>query len=204
MKPEHAEPLFDDDAGFRQAFAKRLGGTPPSEANLRADWIPSPVGPLLAIADATHLRLLEFFERGLLPTELIKLQRAADSGIAFGRTGPTRQLAAELKAFFAGRSARFETPCAPVGTPFEMRAWDALHAIPAGETRSYGEQAAALDQPTATRAVARANGANPIAIVTPCHRIIGADGSLTGYGGGLWRKRWLLDHERQAFGYGLI
>ena len=204
MRREQPAPLFEDDAGFRYALAQLLGGEPAPEADLKADWLESPVGPLLAIADATHLRLLEFFERDILPTELNKLRQASGSAIALGRPLPIRQLAEELDGYFAGRSARFDTPCAPVGTAFERRAWDALLAIPAGEARSYGEQAKALGQPTATRAVARANGANPIAIVIPCHRIIGADGSLTGYGGGRWRKRWLLDHERQAFGYGLI
>ncbi|OLF77896.1 hypothetical protein AWH62_04280 [Maricaulis sp. W15] len=204
MKPEHPEPLFDDDAGFRQAFTQLLGGEPAPEAALKADWVDSPVGPLLAIADNDHLRLLEFFDRGILPTELGKLKADADSDISLGRTGPIDRLADELRAYFNGQSATFKTPLAPVGTRFEQRAWDALLKVPAGETRSYGDQAVALDQPTATRAVARANGANPIAILIPCHRIIGANGSLTGYGGGLWRKRWLLDHERRAFGHVLI
>jgi len=197
-------PLFDDAAGFRQALSCLIGSEPVAEAGLQAHWIPTPVGPLLAIADATHLRLLEFFDRGLLPAELIKLRTKTGSGIALGSPPPTRTLSTELRSYFLGRSASFTAPLAPVGTLFEQRAWKALLDVPAGETRSYGEQARALDQPTATRAVARANGANPIALVIPCHRIIGADGSLTGYGGGLWRKRWLLDHERVAFGNVLI
>jgi len=197
-------PLFDDDAGFRKALTCLIGGEPAAEAELQAHWIATPVGPLLAIADATRLRLLEFFDRGILPAELIKLRTKTGSAISLGSPPPTDLLSTELHAYFLGRSASFTTPLAPVGTLFEQRAWKALLDVPAAETRSYGEQARALDQPTATRAVARANGANPIALVIPCHRIIGADGSLTGYGGGLWRKRWLLDHERRAFGHVLI
>jgi O-6-methylguanine DNA methyltransferase len=87
-------------------------------------------------------------------------------------------------------------PLAPAGTDFQQRVWQVLRTIPFASTRSYAEQAIAIGQPTATRAVARANGDNPIAIIVPCHRVIGANGKLTGYGGGLWRKQWLLDHER--------
>ncbi|WP_323761068.1 methylated-DNA--[protein]-cysteine S-methyltransferase [Maricaulis sp.] len=204
MTDEIPAPLFDDDPGFHQALHCLLGEKTVAEAALQAHWIATPVGPLLAVADATHLRLLEFFDRGILPAELHKLQASAGSGIALGCPAPIHALTAELQAYFQGRSASFTTPLAPVGTRFEQRAWKALLDVPAGETRSYGEQARALGQPTATRAVARANGANPIALVIPCHRIIGADGSLTGYGGGLWRKRWLIDHERRAFGHVLI
>jgi AraC family transcriptional regulator, regulatory protein of adaptative response / methylated-DNA-[protein]-cysteine methyltransferase len=89
-------------------------------------------------------------------------------------------------------------PVAQAGSPFEAAAWAALRRIPAGETRSYGDLARALGRPTAARAVARANGANQVALVVPCHRVIGADGSLTGYGGKLWRKQWLLEHEHRA------
>lgn len=100
-----------------------------------------------------------------------------------------------LGGYFRGESADFPIRLAPVGTSFQQRVWEALRAIPAGETRSYTALAETLGQPTATRAVAQANGANPLAIIVPCHRVIGVDGSLTGYGGGLWRKQWLLRHE---------
>ncbi len=204
MISEHPEPLFDDDAGFRQTLTTLIGGEPATGSVLLADWIATPLGPLLVIADRSKVRVLEFFERGILPTEIDKLRAETGADISLGCPPPTHGLRSELRAYFEGRSARFRTPLAPVGTAFEQRAWTALRDVPAGETRSYGEQARALGRPTATRAVARANGANPIAIVVPCHRIIGADGSLTGYGGGLWRKRWLLDHERRAFGNVLI
>jgi AraC family transcriptional regulator of adaptative response/methylated-DNA-[protein]-cysteine methyltransferase len=107
------------------------------------------------------------------------------------------QIESELAAYFAGDGARFQTPTAQTGSDFTRQVWSGLRAIPCGETRSYGQLARDLGKPSASRAVARANGANQIAIVFPCHRVIGADGSLTGYGGGRWRKRWLLDHERR-------
>ncbi len=103
--------------------------------------------------------------------------------------------AAQLAEYFAGARRAFELPLAPPGTAFQRLAWDALLAIPYGQTRSYGEQARAIGRPHASRAVGAANGANPIAIIIPCHRVIGASGQLTGYGGGLPTKRWLLAHE---------
>jgi len=103
--------------------------------------------------------------------------------------------AAQLREYFAGTLRRFDLPLAPRGTGFQELVWRALTAIPFGETRSYGELARAIGRPAASRAVGAANGANPIAIIVPCHRVIGANGTLTGYGGGLPAKKWLLDHE---------
>lgn len=105
---------------------------------------------------------------------------------------------AQLQAYFAGQLRDFELPLAAEGTQFQQRVWRALCDIPYGETLSYGDLARRIGQPTAARAVGLANGQNPIAIVVPCHRVIGANGSLTGYGGGLERKRWLLAHERKG------
>ena len=105
---------------------------------------------------------------------------------------------AQLQAYFAGELRDFELPLAAEGTPFQQRVWRALCDIPYGETISYGELARRIGQPTASRAVGLANGQNPISIVVPCHRVIGANGSLTGYGGGLARKRWLLAHESKG------
>ena len=106
----------------------------------------------------------------------------------------------QLHEFFAGTRTEFSLPLAPNGTSFEKEVWNELTAIPFGRTCSYLDIANRLNNPGAIRAVGRANGANPIAIVIPCHRVIGSDGSLTGYGGGLWRKRWLLDHEARTVG----
>lgn len=191
---------FDSPAAFRAAFARLLGLAPGAlrkEARLRASWIESPLGPLLIVADDTHLHLLEFTDRKALPRELARLSAAVRGDLGLGRSAITAAAEAQLGAYFDGRSARFDLPLALHGTPFTRRVWHALQDIPAGETRSYGALAAAIGQPSASRAVARANGANQIAIVIPCHRIIGADGSLTGYGGGLWRKESLLTLERR-------
>jgi AraC family transcriptional regulator of adaptative response/methylated-DNA-[protein]-cysteine methyltransferase len=152
---------------------------------------------MIGVADQTHLHLLEFADRKALPAELKRLVKATPTGIGLGRTAPLAQAKSELEAFFEGRSADFKTPMAPAGTPFTKSVWDALQLIPAGQTRSYSDLARDLGKPDSTRAVARANGANQIAVLIPCHRVLGADGSLTGYGGGLWRKRKLIDLERQ-------
>lgn len=101
----------------------------------------------------------------------------------------------QLEAYFNGDLKDFNLPLAPEGTPFQLRVWDALQSIPHGRTTSYGELALKLGDIKTTRAVGTANGSNPIAVIIPCHRVIGADGSLTGYAGGLWRKQWLLKHE---------
>lgn len=107
-------------------------------------------------------------------------------------------VAEQLQAYFAGQLTRFDLELATGGTQFQRRVWDALRSIPYGETTTYGELAVELGDPRAVRAVGTANGCNPISIVIPCHRVIGSDGSLTGYGGGLPRKQWLLSHERQT------
>jgi methylated-DNA-[protein]-cysteine S-methyltransferase len=106
--------------------------------------------------------------------------------------------AAQLREYFAGTRTTFDLPLAPEGTPFQKLVWDQLLEIPYGVTRSYGEVARAIGRPAASRAVGAANGKNPIAIIIPCHRVIGADGTLTGYGGGMPTKQWLLEHEQRG------
>ena len=113
---------------------------------------------------------------------------------------PFGELIAQLDEYFAGRATAFDIPLSTAGTEFQCRVWAALREIPHGETISYGELASRLGMPGASRAVGLANGRNPIAIVIPCHRVIGADGRLTGYGGGLERKAWLLRHEAAVSG----
>jgi methylated-DNA-[protein]-cysteine S-methyltransferase len=107
------------------------------------------------------------------------------------------RVAAQLREYFAGERREFDVELAAKGTPFQQRVWDSLMAIPYGELRSYGDVAKAIGRPAASRAVGAANGRNPIAIIVPCHRVIGASGNLTGYGGGLPTKKWLLEHERR-------
>ena len=197
------EASFDSASAFRAAFARLLGCTPAAltrDGALRATWIATPLGDMIAVASRSHLHLLEFLDRKALPAELKALQTDARETIGVGTFPPAEQAAEELAQYFAAQSARFDTPLAPAGSRFARQVWDALREIPAGETRSYGEIARRIGLPTATRAVARANGANRIALMIPCHRVIGADGSLTGYGGGLWRKQRLIEIERQLRG----
>ncbi|MEM1090586.1 MAG: trifunctional transcriptional activator/DNA repair protein Ada/methylated-DNA--[protein]-cysteine S-methyltransferase [Pseudomonadota bacterium] len=193
---------FDSASGFRQAIA-RLTGQPPSSLSkvhkLCCGWVETPLGPMIAVADEKALHLLEFHDRKGLPGELKRLQ-AHRGPLGIAPNPLIDQISAELKDYFSGAITPFQTPCGTSGSPpasaFTRSVWDALRAIPAGETRSYGALARQLGRPGSSRAVARANGANTLSIVVPCHRVIGADGSLTGYGGGLWRKQWLLEHER--------
>ena len=146
----------------------------------------SPIGPLLLSATNAGLRAIEFARNGrpASPAAGWREDRAA-------MAEPLRQLA----AYFAGELQRFDLPLAPRGTPFQQEAWRVLREIPFGETITYGEQARRLGDPNKSRAVGAANGKNPIPIVVPCHRVVGANGQLTGFGGGLETKAWLLDHE---------
>jgi AraC family transcriptional regulator of adaptative response/methylated-DNA-[protein]-cysteine methyltransferase len=191
---------FDSGSGFRSAVKRMLNAAPADLRGrevLRADWIESPLGPMIAVSDSTCLHLLEYLDRKALARELKTLQTATGSAVAFGRFEPIDQAEKQLNRYFAGETMRFDLALSRHGTNFERQVWKALCDIPAGQIRSYGQIAEAINHPTASRAVARANGANRLAILIPCHRVIGADGSLTGYGGGIWRKRWLIEHERQ-------
>lgn len=194
------EASFESASAFRVAFARLLGRAPaelrPSRM-LRATWIPTPLGDMIAVSSHLHLHLLEFIDRKGLPAELKRLETISREGIGIGTTPPSEQAAAELADYFAARADHFQTPLALAGSAFTKQVWSALREIPVGETRSYADIARLIGHPSATRAVARANGANQIAIMIPCHRVIGADGSLTGYGGGLWRKQRLIEIERQ-------
>jgi O-6-methylguanine DNA methyltransferase len=155
---------------------------------LAAEEIDTPIGPLTAVVDERgRLVSLEFSGRSRV------LASAGEPGPR-ARAGLTR-VAAELHAYFAGKRRKFTFPLAPRGTPFQRKVWDELLRIPYGATVSYRELAARVGNPSAQRAVARANATNPIAVVVPCHRVIGADGTLTGYGGGLDKKRRLLELE---------
>lgn len=191
---------FSSSSAFRSAFAKLVGLAPSRLAKdglLRADWINTPLGDVVAVSDKSHLHLLEFADRKALSSELKRLMNFASGSVGFGRYSPTDQIEEELGRFFNAENEQFGTPLALHGSDFTKTVWRALREIPAGETKSYSDLAAEIGRPTATRAVARANGANQIAIVIPCHRVIGADGSLTGYGGGLWRKQKLIEIEQK-------
>ena len=155
----------------------------------------SPVGPLILAANSRAVCLLHFTEREHLAAELARartISGAADSTAS----DVLALLRTELLAYFAGSLRQFSVPVAPAGSSFQQQVWTALCEIPYGQTRSYLDIARRVGDTGATRAVGAANGANPIAIVVPCHRVINANGELGGYGGGLWRKRLLLDLEK--------
>lgn len=165
------------------------------------DVIDTPIGRLFVGGSARGIHRVDFIDddretRGeagrvaLLERESGEPATRDDEATTFATS--------QLVEYFAGDRTEFDLPLAPVGTDFQLRVWTALLDVPYGETVSYGEIAEAVGKPTASRAVGAANGQNPISIIAPCHRIIGANGSLTGYGGGLERKAWLLNLEAQA------
>jgi O-6-methylguanine DNA methyltransferase len=166
-------------------------------------YIGTPLGPMRAVANDERLLLLDFVDRDKPTDPAARFDNAMGQGMpvdaAVGAMDHPilAETARQLAEYFAGNRTDFALPLAPQGTVFEQQAWAYLQSIPFGQTRSYGQQATGVNAPKASRAVGRANGRNGIAIVIPCHRVIGASGSLTGYGGGLDRKRWLLDHERR-------
>lgn len=188
---------YESLSGFGEAI-KKLIGEPPSGAertNVVLRRIASPLGTLIAGASPEGICLLEFHDRRRLETQLKTLQRRLRAVFSPGAHPHLELLEEELGDYFAGARQRFSVPLVAPGTPFQEQVWGALREIPAGETRSYAELAQALGRPSAVRAVANANGQNRIAILIPCHRVIGQDGQLRGYGGGLWRKRRLLELE---------
>ncbi|MBA4117547.1 MAG: bifunctional transcriptional activator/DNA repair enzyme protein Ada [Candidatus Puniceispirillum sp.] len=190
---------YDSASGFREAFAKTMGA-PPTQAKaqlavLKASWIDTPLGPMMAVADETGLFLLSFANSTLLERQIEYLRSQNSAVVLPGTNAVLEKVEAELTAYFAGTLHVFETPLHLGGTPFQVRAWEALMAIPYGQARSYKEQAACIQEGSATRAVAAANAANLLAIVIPCHRVINSSGETGGYAGGVVREKWLLAHE---------
>ncbi len=192
---------YDSGSGFRDAFAKIMGAAPGKitqhPAIFKTSWIDTPLGPMLAIADEHALYLLEFVDRRGLEREVARLRNKTKAAIIPGTTPPITSIEQELKEYFNGQLKHFVTPVHHLGSDFQKRVWHELTLIPYGETRSYSKQAEIIGKPTAFRAVANANGANQLAIIIPCHRIINLNGELGGYAGGLNRKKWLLDHEHR-------
>jgi AraC family transcriptional regulator of adaptative response/methylated-DNA-[protein]-cysteine methyltransferase len=195
---------FESESGFREAFTKIFGEPPTrlgrakTSAPLLAERIDTPLGPMIAVADDEGLRLLEFIDRRATERELSVLRKRLRTNVVPGKHRDLEAVRSQLADYFSGKNLKFDLPLAPVGSSFQLRAWKILQSIPVGETRSYSWMAKRLGDENARRAVGRANGTNMICIIIPCHRVIRADGTLCGYGGGLWRKKWLLDHERRA------
>lgn len=159
--------------------------------------IDTPFGEMLAGSTTKGICLLEFTDTNRVEMQLPRLEKNFSAEITEGESTFFSQLIEELEAYFTGELQRFSTPLDTKGTKFQMLAWDALLKIPYGETRSYLQQAIAINKPKAFRAVASANRNNRISIIIPCHRVIAKDGGLAGYGGGLDRKEFLINFERE-------
>ncbi|MBY4593941.1 methylated-DNA--[protein]-cysteine S-methyltransferase [Ottowia caeni] len=166
--------------------------------NLILHTYPTPVGEMIAAFSPRGLRLLEFMGQPRVDREMAQVVAAAGESGQEGCNAQTEQLGLELAEYFAGKTRDFNVPLDLLGTPFQQRVWQALLEIPYGETWTYGRQAHHIGRPTASRAVAAANGQNKVSIIVPCHRVIGSNGQLTGYGGGLPRKQFLLELERSS------
>ena len=191
---------YESLSGFQHSFKKAINHPPLHSKKLpqlTATRISTPLGPMLAIATEEGICLLEFTDRRMLETELKQLHKIYMTSILPGTSQYFGMVEEQLNQYFDGKRKIFDLPLVAPGTPFQQQIWNQLQAIPYGTTRSYKEQAVAIGNPNAVRAVAKANGYNRLCILIPCHRVIGNDGHLTGYGGGIWRKQWLLDHERK-------
>ncbi|MFO0972572.1 MAG: methylated-DNA--[protein]-cysteine S-methyltransferase [Phycisphaerae bacterium] len=190
---------YQSPSGFSAAVSRLVGRRPARHAvALATQLLDSPLGPLLAAFRENRLAALEFVAGRVMKTFLAELGARFDAAVVPG-TGPHfDRLRIQMGEYFTGQRTRFNLTLAETGTPFQRRVWNALCEIPYGQTRSYRDIARRVGSPAAVRAVGQANGRNPIAIVVPCHRVVNADGSLGGYGGEPWRKRFLLDLEQST------
>ena len=189
---------YESHSGFREAFTRTFGRSPGrtrEAGRVVTTFIDSPLGRLLAAATDEGVCLLEYTDRRMLERNLKSMQRQLGLSVVPGNHRWLSLLKDELQAYFSSTLTKFSVPLSIRGTPFQEKVWHELRKIPHGTTISYEALAHRIGQPTAVRAVANANGQNRICILIPCHRVIGKNGTLTGYGGGLWRKKLLLDLE---------
>ena len=189
-RAESLRPLL---RAARQTRARRSGS-----AAIVVRMLPTPLGPMLAGATDDGVCLLEFTDRPMLPTQLAVLERRLGRPVVAGRHTLLDELARQLDGYFGGRREAFDLPMVHPGTPFQQRVWEVLRSIPSGATLTYEELARAAARPGAQRAAGTANGANRLAILVPCHRVIRKTGETGNYGGGRWRKAWLLGHEARV------
>lgn len=189
---------YESASGFNDAFSKIMGN-PIKKMNtkpLMASFISTPIGRMLCLTDEDYLYLLEFEDRRGLELEIEKLRNKYNFRIIYGRTAISQKVEQQLNEYFAGTRTTFSIPLFYDGSEFQRKVWSELELIPSGSTRSYQALAIRLGDRNKVRAVGRANGMNKIAIIIPCHRVIGQDGKLTGYAGGLARKQYLLNLEQ--------
>ena len=191
---------YESLSGFTDSFKKQTGFTPTESRNRRViatTRIPTPLGPMVACAVQEGICLLEFADRPMLETQLKRIEYRLNGKTMPGLNPNFEKLSDELMQYFEGKRRAFTVPLVLNGSTFQQKVWNALLQIPYGATSTYQQQARLLGNRKAVRAMAKANGDNRIAIIVPCHRVIGSHGKLTGYGGGLWRKKFLLDLERR-------
>ena len=194
---------YDSHSGFRDAFVRTFGEAPGRSRDadcVVVSWAESPLGPLVIGATDRGVCLCEFTDRRMLETQFTTVRNRFDCAIVPGEHAHLTQLKKELSDYFAANLTKFSVPLVYPGTPFQKKVWNGLLAIPYGKTISYAELAVRVGSPGAQRAVGHANGQNRIGIVIPCHRVVNKGGKLGGYGGGLWRKQFLLDLERKVAG----
>jgi AraC family transcriptional regulator of adaptative response/methylated-DNA-[protein]-cysteine methyltransferase len=192
------EAGWDSLSGFQEAFRRYFGDSPThldGATVIKVHRTTTPLGPMLVGATDEALCLLEFVDRRMLPAQIERIRKKLKGVFVPGTNAVIDETARQIQQYFCGERTDFDLPLELCGTDFQREVWHALDEIEYGGTRSYADVARALGRDAAMRAVGRANGMNALAIVIPCHRVVGADGKLTGYGGGLWRKKRLLDLE---------
>lgn len=190
---------FESLSGFNESFKNIFGVSPTrskSQKIIDLKRIETPIGTMYAAATEEGICMLEFTDRKMLETEFKDLAKSLNATIALGENIHFQTLEKELQSYFEGNLKQFTVPLSPVGTEFQKNVWNVLQKIPYGETWTYRKQAEILGDVKKVRAVANANGMNKISIIIPCHRVIGSNGTLTGYGGGVWRKQKLLELEK--------
>ena len=191
---------YESLSGFGYTYKKLIGKSPQKsidKAVILIDRMTTPLGPMFICATEKGVCLLEFIDREILEKEFKDLQRLLNAQIIAGENKHILQAKKEIAEYFAGQRKIFDVPLETPGTDFQNSLWNALKEIPYGETIAYQQLAEKINNPKAVRAVGAANGQNRISIIVPCHRVIGKNGKLRGFGGGIERKRWLLEHEEQ-------
>lgn len=192
---------YESLSGFGYTFKKVMGKSPQNSSEQRVILIhrfTTPLGPMFVCATDRGICLLEFVDRRMLETEFKDLQRLLKARIIVGENAYIRQAKKEIGEYFEGKRTVFTVALETPGTDFQRTVWEALGTIEFGKTATYQQQAEKINKPKAVRAVGAANGMNRVAIIVPCHRVIGKNGKLTGYAGGLERKKWLIEHEKKV------